>query len=478
MSDAQDQVLLSELLEEEPRVLPLLLRHREVLTCIKSDGSKQRRLSIDRIYESNRSFWKHGGWSYYVDRDSADDLLATLREQDERVLSMKEREKKAATRKAPSHKAPTQEAKEAASSMLPNYGRRYAGIAKAAASERPGLLRKAVDKFTSIQDAEREAKLEALTEMTGDAIAANRSTVMEAMNMGTAEARLYTQEVVEETDHVVRTAINFVDEDIFNDDLFAKLVRKSNGTVVQHVTRVFINGLAFMLHYNRKLLTTSYTTRLRTQFARRYRQYYTHLLPHISPDDLDLEHVFRGGLRAFSEPEIRRFGVGYLVHDIGKAEDVEYHEGEAEYDRDTVVRHVKIGYRAVMDKTNYSRDAALIVGYHHEYYGHPSGYGYFREFLEEYKKQKPDAVVSYCMAYDIESLIDYEALGFVPVKMLEIVDVFDSLTDPNRQYREPLSTTGALSLIKEQFVDHYKIDPILFEMFVNFVAENGYKRSK
>ena len=73
------------------------------------------------------------------------------------------------------------------------------------------------------------------------------------------------------------------------------------------------------------------------------------------------------------------------------------------------------------------------------------------------------------MSYTMEPLIDYQVLAYFPAKMLEIVDVFDSLTDPNRRYRSPLSPEEALSLIREQFIEkNRKIDPILFDLFLEF----------
>jgi HD-GYP domain-containing protein (c-di-GMP phosphodiesterase class II) len=156
---------------------------------------------------------------------------------------------------------------------------------------------------------------------------------------------------------------------------------------------------------------------------------------------------------------------------------VEYHEGEAAYNSEIVEEHVKIGYNAVMNKTNYPRAAGLITGYHHEYYGDPSGYGYFRLYLEQYKKAKPKARSMYCISYDIEPMIDCEALAFFPAKFLEIVDVFDALTDPNRKYRKPLSAEEAFAVMREDFiVKRPKIDLILCEIYAKFVKETSLKQ--
>ena len=47
--------------------------------------------------------------------------------------------------------------------------------------------------------------------------------------------------------------------------------------------------------------------------------------------------------------------------------------------------------------------------------------------------------------------------------MLEIVDVYDALTDPGRKYRSPLKPFEAISFIRDHFLkEKVKVDPILF----------------
>jgi HD-GYP domain-containing protein (c-di-GMP phosphodiesterase class II) len=259
-------------------------------------------------------------------------------------------------------------------------------------------------------------------------------------------------------------------DEVIADEAFESLVTRSNGTVVQHMSRVFMNGTAFLLHYNRSVLTTGLVSAIRARFVGRYKKRYRQLLPHVHDDHLSLERVFMGGMRALSPDELHNITLGFLLHDVGKVDDIEYHEGEAGYDRDTVERHVKRGYQAVMNKTTYPREAGLITGYHHEYYGDPSGYGYFRELLGRYRRENPDAAAEYCIAYALEPIVDYQALAFFGAKVLEIVDVYDALTDKNRRYRSPMSSDDALHLMRTQFLDeHLKLDPILFEIYDQYV---------
>jgi HD-GYP domain-containing protein (c-di-GMP phosphodiesterase class II) len=177
-------------------------------------------------------------------------------------------------------------------------------------------------------------------------------------------------------------------------------------------------------------------------------------------------------MRAIPENTFYTWALGFLIHDIGKAAAVEYHEGEAEYNRDIVMEHVKVGYTSVMNKTNYPKDVGLITGYHHEYYGDPSGYGFFRSGYELNKKLNPQAKHNACITYETDPIMDYEALAFFPAKILEIIDVFDSVTDSNRKYRKVLNTEEALIMMREEFiVKRQKVDIVLFDLFQKFINE-------
>lgn len=73
------------------------------------------------------------------------------------------------------------------------------------------------------------------------------------------------------------------------------------------------------------------------------------------------------------------------------------------------------------------------------------------------------------MSFTMEPMIKFNALAYFPAKVMEIVDVFDALTDPNRKYRKPLSSDEALDFMQRQFIDEeLKLDPILFDLFRTF----------
>ncbi|MCL1958559.1 MAG: metal-dependent phosphohydrolase, partial [Spirochaetes bacterium] len=64
------------------------------------------------------------------------------------------------------------------------------------------------------------------------------------------------------------------------------------------------------------------------------------------------------------------------------------------------------------------------------------------------------------------------ALAYFPAKILEIVDIYDSVTDPNRVYRRALDSAEAIVMMREEFITKsLKIDPILFELFTGFIRK-------
>lgn len=454
-----------------PQAMALLLRDRENLLCRNRSSGKIRKVQLRALHQNNPRFWEtSGAWEFFLDRSIADRHIETLTK-DSRNLQATDTAKDAPP--APPESPGPEPEQPAPRSNRSNFGGLAEEYARMPPQERCGLLKRSRDLLDTLleqDDAPQQEVAEALVSATQDATLANRATLMEALRQGNDQARTYTQQMVTETREMVKSTVRLVDSAVYNDELVRQVIEKSNGTVVQHMTRVFLMGLEFLLFYNRQVIMRGIASKIRVRFRTAYRPFYRSLLPHLHEEQVTLEHVFYGGMKSLDDAEIHAFATGFLVHDVGKADDIEYHEGEAGFDRATVERHVKIGYKAVMEKTTYPREAALITGYHHEYYGHAQGYGYFREFLNAYKEARPEATQDYIMSYTMEPLIDYQVLAYFPAKMLEIVDVYDSLTDPNRRYRSPLRPTEALAMIKDEFiVKSPKIDPILFDIFLAFL---------
>jgi len=358
-----------------------------------------------------------------------------------------------------------------------NFGTEYDAIAHMPIEEKVERLsqeKTLLNDLISKKSKDQTAIAEALAGTTTDAAMINHSVLEEIIHLADEQAKAYSRDVVMYTNEIIKSSARLLSRNILSDELMKIITEKSNGIVFQHITRVYLNGVAFLAYFNNKISSSSTAIKIRTSFNLKYRKFYQALLPHIDSYDLTMDHVFSEGLNIIPPDLLFKWSVGFLVHDLGKAADIEYHEGEAAYDRTKVVEHVKVGYNSVIRKTNYPREAALIAGYHHEYYGDPDGYGPFRDDLQEYNKSIANMKQNYCITCDLESILSFRALAYFPAKVLEIIDVYDSLTDTRRVYRASMSSEDALdTMYKEFIIKRRKIDPILFDIFTGFVREKG-----
>jgi len=441
--------------------LDIILKEEILVFCKNKNAQRFRIMPFKTLHEINPNFWrKDQNWEFYFTKEMVDKL----------------KEKNIVEPTVSKPEDTKEEETSPDSDFLKGFGDDYNVIAVMTNAEKVKYLndiKHKMDDLISKKTRDKSTVTNVIVNTTRDAVMINHSALKNAFDLGDAEAKKSTQTLVFTTQEMVKSYIQLVSHDILDDDLMARLVKSSNGTIVQHMTRVYLNGIAFLAYYNNFVSNRTAILNMRKTLNAKYRQYYQNLLPYISIDDIVLERVFQKGMLAVPPDLFVKWAVGFLIHDVGKADSVQYHEGEASYERSIVIEHVKVGYNFVINKTNYPREASLITGYHHEYYGNPEGYGYFREHLEHYQKINPQVRPEYCITFDLDSILDCHALAYFPAKILEIVDVYDSLTDPNRIYRKALNTEEAIYMMREEFITKsLKIDPLLFELFISFIKRN------
>jgi HD-GYP domain-containing protein (c-di-GMP phosphodiesterase class II) len=452
------------------KYIDIIIQEDIPILCLNTKTDKERRMPFKVLYDNNKSLWQQGGWEYYIEEDG----IETLKKKDV-IKASWEDEHKTGKKKEHKPKVINDEVELEELAVEKGYGSEYSQFAEMTNKEKIEHLNNDKQKLNDLlmqKTKDAEVVTEALVDTAKDAALINHAALEDAIRLADDEAKRITQELVETTSEMVKSSAQLMSEDVFSNELMSTLVEKSNGTIVQHMTRVYLNGIAFLSYYNNLVSTSRAIQKLRLSFAAKYRSFYHALLPHIDKEDVVLERVFFGGMRAIPSDLYFKWAVGFLIHDIGKASAVEYHEGEASYDRNIVIDHVKQGYKSIMTKTNYPMEASLITGYHHEYYGDSAGYGYFRAYLQQYKRANPEAKQDYCITYELQPILDYQALAYFPAKVLEIIDVYDSVTDPHRVYRKALTPEEALSMMREEFIEKRpKIDVILFDIFDTFIRE-------
>ena len=499
MSDKKSIIHLNKVLSSQnekivnKHYIDIIIEEDIPVLCKNSDTRKERLMPFKVLYGNNNAFWQQAGsWEYYFTEEDFDKLKEKASAKpdswdmklplDNSPVKNPVSEKKPEIKKTEEKGKPVpiieKEKKVVAKKTAEaGYGNEYKAVIKMSSEEKIECLTKNKNRLNDLlvnRPRDKSEVTKALVDTTMDATLINHAVLEEAIRLGDDEAKKLTQDMVDFTHEMVKSSAQLITEDVFNNDLMNTLVEKSNGTIVQHMTRVYLNGIAFLSYYNNLVSSSSYIQKLRIAFTSKYASFYRKLLSHTSIDLITLEHVFLGGMRAIPPDLYFKWAVGFLIHDIGKASAVEYHEGEASYDRRIVIDHVKQGYKSVLNKTNYPVEASLITGYHHEYYGNPAGYGYFRMHLEQHKRLNPKSKQEYCISYELEPVTNFNVLAYFPAKVLEIIDVFDSVTDPNRTYRRPLTVDEALIMMREEFIERNpKIDIILFDIFELFIRDKG-----
>jgi len=302
-------------------------------------------------------------------------------------------------------------------------------------------------------------------DITGLTFLVNRAS----MNLDKARLTADDQKLVEETVAIVDSVVSMIEESELASTLFQSLRSMSNGHTLDHITRVFSTMVSFLVHYNH-CHTKGLDQKIRQVFPKYYKEDYRHLVPGIGESLATSDNLVR--LPHLSADRVRMYALGALMHDIGKILDLSYFENDAPYDRARIKQHPVVG-SGLFQRTYGARfeEARCIIGDHHNYLYHADGYGLSR--WERTRSPRPVSQVVCCVADKLETFTSGQALSFLPVEICAIIDVYDALTDPSRKYKKVLTPAQAVGLMKEQFQALHKIDPILFDLFIDFLKEMG-----
>jgi HD-GYP domain-containing protein (c-di-GMP phosphodiesterase class II) len=315
-----------------------------------------------------------------------------------------------------------------------------------------------------------EENVDDLVDITSSAIIINKTFFEDNLDEDVSLPHAHLKSIAIKTTQFADIVIRMLRENEIVSNYLNMLQNISTGSTLDHMNNVFLRFIPYTLYYN-SYFNEGRIARLRINYDKRYRDFYESVSR--TEFSLDFETIFLGGMRSLDETSLQQLALGSLLHDIGKVKDIDYFEGESDYDRQIIVKHAPMSYNMIVKSREFNREVALMAALHHEYYGHPSGYGLKRLLFPDnnYRFRHPESVLS----YDPASLATGQALAYVPAKMLEIVDVFDALIDSSRRYRDRANTPEeALSIMQSTFIqENRKLDPILFDIFVDFVRDNA-----
>ncbi|MCL2765390.1 MAG: hypothetical protein FWD40_08960 [Treponema sp.] len=453
---------------KEKEIIKIMLQENISVVCVNREQQKKRLMPFNSLYGSGTSFWlqKHS-WDYFISEKDKQ-KIEELTNNSPVVLNA------GAYSKSPEvvvvQQAEISEnnamQKDDNSDTLSSGSKEVQDI-----NNHANKINKLIENKTN----DPKVISNVLVNAVNDTAAINQNIMMDAAQYSDSEAKNLTQNMVNSTMAMVKASLSIPMEGVSQDELINSLAERSQNPIMKHMIRSYTQGIAFFEYFNRLMSSSYVIAKLRIEFKKKYLPLYTTLLPHFDHSQLTLERVFNGGLREIPPHLINNWSAGLLLHDVGKKTNIEYKEGENNYDHKAAIDHVRFGMSSIINKTNYCKEAAFITGYHHDYYGNNGSYGIYSSYLNNFRKKYPGKFQDFCIGFELENLVKCEVLAYFPAKVLEIIDTYDSLTDTSRVSSKILSHNEAIDTMWNLYIIRYRrLDPILFDIFVKFRNAKEY----
>ncbi|HOV08251.1 MAG TPA: hypothetical protein PK482_03960 [Spirochaetota bacterium] len=306
----------------------------------------------------------------------------------------------------------------------------------------------------------------------------NKVTLEENINQPVGGEHL--GRLIAETENVVDNLITLLSN---GKSTYSDLARldfvQTGSTTLNHMNRMLIRFIAFFFYYNSYFVTHSNEVkRLRSRFKEKFLPYYDRLFN--SSQNISLEIVFKGGISPVTDRKtFLEFALGGFFHDIGKIPEIEYHDSDEGFIAAKARRHVFDSYNMLLTAEQFSLGVVAMGLLHHDYYNAPYGYRQretLRKKFDRRQVERADTIITrYAMSKNIMDVVYGNSLSYFPSKILELLDVFDAMTDHDKKYKKiSLEPEEALLTIKREFIDsiHLGIDPILFNIFIDFLKDS------
>ncbi len=247
----------------------------------------------------------------------------------------------------------------------------------------------------------------------------------------------------------------------------------TRSTTFDHISRVLLKFIAFCIFFNHYIDKGFITKNIRAVFREKYARYYK---KRLDINAISIETIFKDGIRRIDETtEMVEYALGALLFDMGKLPDLKYHDSIDDYDEKMVKKHVLSSYNMIVNANLYSFTVSSMAAFHHELYGSNAGYNFTNAIIsKKFKTKRTESHINYFVTYDEKEFINGIALAYFPIKVLEIVDIFDALK--NKKKKTAFET---LLMMKKEFVTKsLKIDPILYSIFLEFNQSCGLIEAK
>lgn len=277
---------------------------------------------------------------------------------------------------------------------------------------------------------------------------------------------------------IEKSVLTVLETNPFLQNNFQNLANYSSGSLLGHIQRVHGLAIGFSIFYNSLFQKTDPIGKkvFFNSVDNGYRTFYSGLLNNKISEETDLiDIVFEGGMKKISENDLIWLGLSALLHDIGKGQYLAYFEGGEGFNEAIVKQHPAEGVRLLSSFQMYPDMVAMVAGMHHEYNGKGRCYSAYPSFGNRIRLLSEKKITT-AMGYDSLSFSTIQkngskvSLAYFPAKILEIVDIFDALTDSSRLYsKEKINVNNSAEILEfmemDQINKNLKLDKFLFDLF-------------
>ncbi len=283
------------------------------------------------------------------------------------------------------------------------------------------------------------------------------------------EVTAHEKSMARETTAIVGTILEMAEDPDLVAGLFSVFQELSNGQTINHIVRVFTTYSGFLLYYQ-----TLHQKRLpqviRRVFPQTYLASYRKMLPGVGEHLMNSDHLLQ--LPAFEAHQLKEFALGAFLHDIGKMGNIDYFESDSAYDAQQIRQHVFLSAGLILMNYGNEHDGArLLAGDHHNALGQPGGYGVTR--MEREKGLRAPVETVRCLSGDAMGFVSGQALGWLPVEMLAVADVYDAMIDDSRAYKKAMTPSQAAVFLEDTMAAQGKLDPVLVDLYIDFLRTQG-----